>query len=95
MAVASDTDEVRRRLDIIDCSSKYLLFFKSKTDLQVELIIYRQLLDATGIGSPILLVRRLQPAVDGQYLIKRKRKRSIGISNYEIKENKIFFLISL
>jgi hypothetical protein len=63
------------------------LVFLSKTDLQVELIIYRQLLNASGVGPPIIIVHRLQPVVNEpaeKFVVKKKQKRSIGISKYEI-----------
>jgi len=54
----------------------------------MEIIIYRQLLEANGIEPPALVVRRLQlneNEKNGGVIIESRRKGSIGISKYEMK----------
>jgi hypothetical protein len=66
------------------------LFVFSKTNLEVEIIIYRQLLNAAGIEIPAPVAPyRVQPVASEtteNFVIKRQRRGSIGISKCDMKK---------
>ncbi len=73
------------------------MIFFSKASLEVEIIIYRHLLESNGIEVPMGIVSRTQPVGSGSMgniAIKSQKKGPIGISKCEIEKTlaKEFYL---
>ncbi len=63
--------------------------FCSKANLEVEIIIYRQLLDASGIQATTKVASRYQSVTNettGKFVLKRQKRGSIIISKYDKKK---------
>ena len=68
--------------------------FSSKINLEAEIIVYRHLLDNTGVEGRVTVVAAKQPIKDettGQLVAKRQRKGSIGISKCGIEIEKEYY----
>jgi len=103
VTMAYDVEEIRRGLETFAIGGKISLhflfveFFFSKASLEVEIIIYRQLLESSGIKVPMIFVSRIQPVESGstgRIAIKKQKKGPIGIRKREIEKamSKEFYL---
>jgi hypothetical protein len=73
---------------------KISFLFFSKANLEVEIIIYRRLLDTSGIEAPVIIApwsQSIENEKKRKFLIKSWRKRSIGISKCEMKNKYYIF----